>query len=298
MCICMNSLVAGAQVKKSSQSKSYSSMTNASGKVTESATVERDGVQYKLELTDGKVTELYVDGKLIPGDQYGQYETIISQIKEQMRLDRIQAKKDQELALKDQQHAKIELEKAMQHQLSAKLDQERASKDMQQAKLDQERAVLQQEKAKLDHAEVSKNIVQLKLDQERAFQQQQQAKIDQERASKDMMQAKIDQERAVQDQTKAKRDQELAKLDQKQAEEDQRMVKSLISDLIKDGIVTDEKGIISVTLNATEMQVNGKQQPDSVFAKYKEKYSRLATGNFNYSNSGNSKSIQMHRNDK
>jgi hypothetical protein len=68
------------------------------------------------------------------------------------------------------------------------------------------------------------------------------------------------------------------------AREDQRLMKEMIGDLIKDGIVPDEKSLNSVVLNSTEMLVNDKKMPDDVFARYKTKYSRFASGNFTYGN--------------
>ncbi|MEP6727484.1 MAG: hypothetical protein ABJC98_16815, partial [Bacteroidota bacterium] len=92
------------------------------------------------------------------------------------------------------------------------------------------------------------------------------------------------------------KDQAQAKIDQKQAEEDQKLMKQLVSDLIKDGIVPDEQRLLSVTLSSTGMTVNDKKQPDEVYRKYKEKYNRFATGNFSYGNTQNgNKSIHMHR---
>jgi len=61
----------------------------------------------------------------------------------------------------------------------------------------------------------------------------------------------------------------------------------MISDLIKDGIVPDEPSLFSITLNPTEMTVNEKKQPDAVYARYKEKYSKWAENNFSYGNSHN-----------
>jgi len=147
--------------------------------------------------------------------------------------------------------------------------------------------------------QIKRDREQAKRDQAQALKDQEQAKHDQEQAGKDQEQAKRDQEQAVRDQEQAKRDQEQAgrdqiqaKRDEQQAFEDQRVLKLLMGDLVKDGIVSSEDDVHALRMNADEMWVNGKKITDTVFEKYKKKYPRFAHGhneggNFNGFNMSN-----------
>ncbi|MGZ3835628.1 MAG: hypothetical protein ACXVB0_19085 [Mucilaginibacter sp.] len=238
------------------------------GKVRERIQTNWKGKTYQMELLNNKMTALSVEGEKIPAAKWGDYSAVIAGIKEQIRKDKIQARKDQAQANRDQVQAARD-------QIQAKRDQEQAERDQVQAKKEQERAGLDQEQAKKDQEQAARDQVQAKKDQEQAGRDQEQAKKDQEQAAKDQVQAKKDQE---------------------QAEEDQRQMKMMISDLVSDHIVSNAKALHDLTLDADGITVNGKKQPDDVFKKYQEKYSRFAKGNFSYGENGQSQhhGIHMH----
>lgn len=150
----------------------YHTVSNSNGKRLERIQTNWKGKVYKMELVNGKMMTLYVEGEKIPEVNWPKYSAIIAEIREQIRKDELQAEKDQ---------------------AQAKLDQEQARRDQAQAKLDQQGAARDQEQALKDQA-------QAKLDQEQARKDQTQAKLDQEQAARDQIQGKKDQELAAEDQ--------------------------------------------------------------------------------------------------
>jgi colicin import membrane protein len=142
----------------------------------------------------------------------------------------------------------------------------------------------------IDNIQAAKDQAQARLDQEEARKDQEQAKRDQAQARLDQEEARKDQEQAKRDQTQARADQEQAKKDRALAKEDQEMMRQMIADLIKDGIVPDQKALFSITLSPTEMRVNDLKQPDTIFLRYKAKYNKWAILNFSYG--GNNQNYQ------
>lgn len=92
------------------------------------------------------------------------------------------------------------------------------------------------------------------------------------KAEADRKQAEKDRQQALKDRAQAEEDRKQAELDRKQAEEDRALVKSLIAELIKQKIVSDEKDVTSVRLTNDEFYVNGKKQSEELHSKFKSTF--------------------------
>jgi len=216
------------------------------------------GSVYRLKMVDEKVTELYVDDKKIPADSFYLYNTVISKIKEQRKIDRAQAEEDRKQAVRDEQQAEE--------------DRKQSVKDMEQSKRDQEQAEEDRRQAEEDRKQSVKDIEQSKRDQEQAEQDRKQAVKEMEDAKKDQVQAEEDRKQAELDRKQALRDQEQAEIDRKQAEEDRALVKAVITQLVSDNVIPDEKSLVRLRLTEDELVINGKKQPEELHNKYKAKY--------------------------
>jgi hypothetical protein len=182
---------AGAQKRDTTKRRIYADrysnrdevISSSPGHEREHVTTNWHGRYYEMTLLNNKMTAFYVEGEKIPEAKWGEYKSVIDGIREQLRRDKIQAKKDQEQAGRDQQQAARDQEQAQRDQVQAQKDQEEAKKDQEQAVRDQEQA---------------------KKDEEQAARDQEQAKKDQEQAVRDQIQAKQDQEEAAEDQRQLK----------------------------------------------------------------------------------------------
>jgi len=236
----------------------YSDIRNGQGKQVEHIQTKWDNKECKIDLVDGKIIGLNVDGKTIPAADWDKYSGLVAGIREQIRKNKIQEKKNEE---------------------QARLNQQQQKKNQEQVGRNQEQVRLNEIQAKKNQEQDVKNEAQAKLNQL-------QEKKNEEQAARNQEQAKRNQAQAMRNQNQAHLNELQAKKNQEQATENERVMKLLIGDLVADKIIPDENGLHSLTFNGYEMTVNGVKQPADVFKKYIEKYNRFSKGEFSYSNDG------------
>lgn len=149
--------------------------------------------------------------------------------------------------------------------------------------------------AEKDRIQADKDRAQADRDREHAMKDRVRSELDREQAMKDKVQAERDREQAARDRGQAERDREQAAKDRLQAQkdraeaaEDRKQMKAMVSELVSDKIIPDEKSLNDLTFTSDAMTVNGKKMDDATFKKYKTKYSRFSGKNFYYNCHGES----------
>jgi colicin import membrane protein len=232
--------------------------TDDQGHHVETMQIDQDDKVIKAAFVDDKMTGLSINGQKIAEADWDKYSGDIAKIREQIKLNKEQAKRNE---------------------AQAKLNELQAKKNEEQARLNE----LQ---VKENEIQAQKNQEQVRVNQLQAGKDQEQAERNQEQARRNQLQEKRNEEQAVKNQAQAKRNEIQAQKNQVQAEENERFIKQLTEDLVSDKIIPDAKSLRDFTMNTYEMTVNGVKQPDAVFKKYREKFDKASKHDMSYSRDG------------
>ena len=213
---------------------------------------------YTITLVSNKATALCVDNKKIADTDLAKYDSLITRIVTQIRLDEAQAEKDRVQADLDRQQADR--------------DQAQADRDRQQAEKDRAHADLDRQQA--DH------------DREQANQDQAQAVLDRQQADRDRIQGERDREQG-------ERDRIQGEIDRRQAAEDRENMRRLILLLIDKKLIPDAASLKDLVLTDDELLINGKKTSPEIHQEIKQKYSKWAHLGMSYG-SGNGCCTSVH----
>lgn len=181
MGILLASLTATAQTKpgktayNDDSSISYDHINITNGKRLEHIRMEWKNKTYKMELVDNKMTELYIGDEKIPPADWGKYSEVIAAIKEQIKKNQEQAKRNQQQVVRNEIQAKKNGEQVQRNEMQAKKNEE-------QAKKNEEQHVVNEEQAKRNEEQAFKNQEQEKVNEEQAARNEEQAKRNEEQA--------------------------------------------------------------------------------------------------------------------
>ncbi|RYF88191.1 MAG: hypothetical protein EOO03_08960 [Chitinophagaceae bacterium] len=219
---------------------------------------KEDGHVYKIRLKGNTVTEMEVDGKIIPASEYSKYDAFIKKLLKQLEedrrqaeLDRKQAEKDREQADKDRVQAELDRRQADKDRIQAEADRTEAEKDIAQAEKDRTQAALDRRQADKDRIQAEKDRLQAEGDRNQAEKDRAQAELDRKQAEKDRAQADID---------------------RKNAEADRKLYEEMIAELISDKLLESRSALTSIVLDNKEFSINGVKQPGAMQEKYAAKY--------------------------
>lgn len=257
------------------------------GQRVEKVESELDDKLYRITLVDEKMTELYVDGEKIPAANWNKYSDAISVIRQEMKE---QAKRNAEQEVRNKEQEKRNAEQALLNEEQAKKNAEQAVRNQEQEKRNAEQVLRNKAQEKRNAELVLRNKEQEKRNAEQAELNEEQAKKNAGQAVRNQEQEKRNAEQVMRNKEQEKRNAEQAqrnelqaKKNEEQARANAQMIKEITEDLVNDKIIPDTSSLREVKLNEFGMSVNGVKQPENVFKKYREKYSKFYQGDFSYS---------------
>lgn len=239
----------------------------------------QNGKKYEMVTKNNIITELYVDGKMIPAEKMADYEKLTSDMVLQYKIYKEQSKK--EMA-----QSQIEMEQSKKEMAQHQIELEQSKKEMVQSKIDMEQYKKEMEEAKIEMEKQKDGMMKVSnTDMVKQKKEMEQAQIEMKKAQKEMevsqRQMKIDMENSKKDMARSVKDLERS---QKEVAASQMLSEGIINDLVENNIIKSKKELSSYTLNNDELIVNGVKQPDPVYKKFSDKYIKKGRRTISYSN--------------
>jgi len=257
---------------------------------------------YKIVNIFDKPSEVYMDNRLLTGDELTKYNAIIERIKSsvkdddeeremrQMERDRRQAQRDEQQAERDRKQQQKDHEQQIRDRAQQRRDMEHQRQDRIQEQRDREQEqhnrVREQQEQRQERVQEQRDREQEQRDrvQEQQEQRQEQQERMQEQRGGDCRSCDGDWERNEQAQ-------------REQSAEDRAMLKKGIQLLVEEHVIGDSQNLRSLVLTDSDVSVNGVRQPQNIYQQIRSRLGDWALHGLSYGAAGSADNYSLSIND-
>lgn len=262
---------------------------------------------YKIVNVYEKPSEVYVDNKLISGDELTKYNAIIERIKSsvrdddearemrQMERDRRQAKRDEEQEERDRKQQMHDREQQIRDRAQQRHDMEQQRQD----RIQEQRNREQEQRERIqEQRQQQQERIQEQHDREQEQRDREQEQRDRAQEQRDGAQEQRD---GMQEQDECQScDGDYQRNEQAQREqsaEDRAMLKKGIQLLVEEHIIGDSQNLRSLVLTDSDVSVNGVRQPQNVYQHIRSLLGDWALHGLSYGAAGAADNYSLSIND-
>jgi bla regulator protein BlaR1 len=272
---------------------------------------DAEGNTFELTKVNGSVTELIINGNVIPQGDFDQYLYIFDEIENRSHETAEEQEGDDRVAVLERQISKtqerLEEEQAKQQEVMEKQQEaqqaaeEKQQEAQQQALEKQQEAEEKQQQARQEAIEKQQEIEEKQREaQQQALEKQQEAEEKQREAQQERMekQQQDEQQRLEKQQEALEKEQE-ARQEAQQVQQEKirgaadRTINQIIGDMIEQGLVESKEAVHSFSLDSHGMSVNGTQMPEDTYQTFRDKYIKNANNHYNYRHHGTGTQVDV-----
>jgi bla regulator protein BlaR1 len=241
-----------------------------------------EGNTFQLTKVNGAVTELVINGRSIPAQDFDQYLYIFDEIENRNHETAGEQEGEDKVAL-----AERELDKAQERLDAANQEQVEAQQRLEEKQERQQELLEQQQEKQQEKLEQDQERKQEAAEQE-AERKQEAAERKQEAAEQEAERKQEAAEQQAERQQEAYEKQQEAYAEQEESRNAaDRAIHQIVSDMIELGLAESSAAVHSFKLDSNGLTLNGARQSAEAFEALRRKYIRNATEHYSYSHNGN-----------
>jgi hypothetical protein len=231
---------------------------------------------YKIVNIYKKPSEVYVDSRLITGDELRKYNDVIERIKSSVKDD------DEDREMRQMERDRRQAER---DERQAQHDQEQSRHDREQQQRDREQSRHDLEQQRQDRIQQQRDRIQQQRDHEQQQRERVQARYETEEAGRVA---------GGQDCRSCDEDYQLNEQAQReQSAEDRAMLKKGIQVLVEEHVIGNSENLKSLVLTDSDVSVNGVRQPQNIYQQMRSRLGDWALHGLSYGASGSADNYSL-----